>query len=150
MVVWWGSALDKLEKQRPHVVMSEITTALSHCLLTVMNSKCLPIPCVITMQSFSLFSSRFKLWFWFHPCCASCVFQRLRGSWCQRQWQQVLWRPSPQRPCSSQDNYWGKRALLGCTKALVPPCSGKTHLAIVLTTSCNKACGGHLSCFSVL
>lgn len=72
-----------------------------------------------------------KLWhFCCHSFCVSYMPQRLRGSWCQRRWQQVLWRPSPQQQCRSPENCWGKRALLGSIKVLVLHCSGNTDLAI--------------------
>lgn len=54
-----------------------------------------------------------------------CRAQLLRGSWCQRRWQQEPWRPSRRQPCRSPGSCWGKRASPGSTKASAPHCSGK-------------------------
>lgn len=129
--------------------MSEITTASCGFLVTVVNSKCLPIYLSLGLCNLC---HGFHVAFKFAVKNVPCAPQRLRGSWCQRQWRQVLWRPSPQQPCSWPENYWEKRASLGFIKALVPHCSGKTDLesqVVVLANNCNELGWDHLFYFSL-
>lgn len=72
-----------------------------------------------------------------------CRAQLLRGSWCQRRWQQGPWRPNRRQPCRSPGNCWGKRASLGSIKASAPHCSGKNNTAYFCQSSCFKLCETH-------